>query len=99
MSRVQILSNPNRFEFFTSNEAVPTLRAMLQFEQTTPFYVNDKVGEEAAEEAFDLTNNPSRQEEREKVYGYGRSVSVGDVVLVDDDGYLCMSSGWQKLNN
>ena len=98
MSKVQILLNPNRFEFFTSSEAKkPTLRAMLQFEQTTPFYVNDMVGEEAAEEAFDLTNNPSREDERMRVYGRGQSVSVGDVVLVDDDVYLCMSCGWEKL--
>lgn len=54
-------------------------------------------GEAAAEEAFDLTNNPSRQDEREQVYGRGRSVSVGDVVEVEGEKFLCMSCGWEKL--
>lgn len=56
-------------------------------------------GEEAAEEVFDLTNNPSRQEERELLYGRGRSVSVGDVVMVDNDAYLCANVGWTRLEN
>ena len=51
-------------------------------------------GEDAAEEMFDLTNNPSRQEEREKLYGRGRSVSVGDVIEVDGNKWACLSFGW-----
>jgi hypothetical protein len=54
-------------------------------------------GEDAAEEAFDLTNNPSRQEEREQVYGCGRSVSSGDVIMVGDEKWACMSIGWEKV--
>lgn len=54
-------------------------------------------GEDAAEEAFDLTNNPSRQTEREEKYGTGPSVSVGDVVEVDGVNYACLSFGWQVL--
>lgn len=54
-------------------------------------------GEDAAEEAFDLTNNPSRQTEREQKYGCGPSVSVGDVVEVDGVDYACLSFGWQVL--
>lgn len=54
-------------------------------------------GEEAAEEAFDLTNNPSRQEEREIKYGRGPSLSVGDVVEVDGVNYVCLSMGWQVV--
>ena len=54
-------------------------------------------GEEAAEEAFDLTNNPSRQEEREIKYGRGPSLSVGDVVCVDGVNYACLSMGWQVV--
>lgn len=57
-----------------------------------PFY-----GEAAAEEAFDLTNNPSRQDEREEKYGRGKSVSVGDVVEVDGINYLCESCGWSII--
>ena len=55
-------------------------------------------GKDAAEEAFDLTNNPGRQDERENKYGRGRSVSVGDIVLVDEAAYLCLSSGWELLD-
>ena len=54
----------------------------------------DAEGEAAAEEVFDLTNNPSRQDEREQVYGRGRSVSVGDIVCVDGQDFLCASVGW-----
>lgn len=63
-----------------------------------------KTSEEAAEEAFDLTNNPSRQDERELVYGRGRSLSVGDIVEVEDrhdpekvTAWLCMSAGWKEV--
>lgn len=54
-------------------------------------------GEDAAHEAFDLTNNPSREDERAKVYGYGRSVSSGDIIEVDGVKYVCMSIGWEVL--
>jgi hypothetical protein len=57
----------------------------------------DGAGEDGADEAFDLTNNPSRQEEREEKYGRGRSLSVGDVVQVDDEKFVCLSFGWEKL--
>ena len=54
-------------------------------------------GEQGAEEAFDLTNNPSRQEEREARYGRYRSVSVGDIVEVDGVDFLCDNFGWSQL--
>lgn len=60
-------------------------------------YTTDKTGIDAAEEAFDLTNNPYRQEERERVYGRGRSVSIGDVVVTDDFTYVCAPHGWLKI--
>ena len=52
---------------------------------------------DAAEDAFDLTNNPSRQEEREEKYGRGRSLSVGDVVVVGEEQWLCASMGWVEV--
>lgn len=58
---------------------------------------SDLVGEDGADEAFDLTNNPSRQEEREEKYGRGRSLSVGDVVQVGDEKFACLSFGWEKI--
>jgi hypothetical protein len=54
--------------------------------------------QDAAEEVFDLTNNPSRQEEREQLYGRGRSVSVGDIIQVEDEFFLCASMGWKSLD-
>lgn len=54
-------------------------------------------GEAAAEEMFDLSNNPSRVSERAEKWGNYRSLSVGDVVFVDDESWLCCSFGWKKL--
>jgi hypothetical protein len=55
-----------------------------------------------AEELFDLSNNPMRDEQREKVWGKNRSLSVGDVVEVDFcDGEkwmaVCKRVGWAFL--
>lgn len=57
----------------------------------------DLKGEEAAEEMFDLSNNPCRDAERAEKWGRRRSLSVGDVVHVNDESWLCCSMGWQKL--
>ena len=54
-------------------------------------------GEAAAEYAFDLSNNPARQDERNKIYGRRRSISVGDVVIVDGVRYLCAPAGWKII--
>lgn len=47
-----------------------------------------------AEELFDLTNNPMRQGEREVRFGRGRSISVGDMVEMEGEFYLCRPNGW-----
>ena len=57
----------------------------------------DEEGAMAAEEMFDLTNNPNRQDERERRYGRLRSISTGDIVRVDGFDYLCLSFGWTLL--
>ena len=54
-------------------------------------------GERAADEMFDLSNNPSRQEERNEKWGRYPSLSVGDVVNVDGESYLCLPCGWERL--
>ena len=59
--------------------------------------VPDLEGEAVAEEVFDLTNNPGRQDEREELYGRHRSLSVGDIVNVDGTDWLCCSQGWWRL--
>lgn len=65
-------------------------------EESKLFEVNGD-SQDAAEEAFDLTNNPWRQEEREEKYGRGRSLSVGDIVVVGDEQWLCSSFGWEEI--
>jgi hypothetical protein len=70
-------------------------------EESHLFYVLG-ISKDAADEVFDLTNNPSRQPDRESVYGFGRSLSVGDIVEVYNpdfsiEQWLCCSFGWKEL--
>lgn len=53
--------------------------------------------EDCCEEMFDISNNPSRQVERAKMFGKYRSVSVGDVIVVDGVKWICDSVGWKKI--
>jgi hypothetical protein len=57
-------------------------------------FETDKTGTNAAEEAFDVSNNPYREEERDQIVGRQRSLSVGDLVLVDENLYFCDRAGW-----
>lgn len=75
-------------------------RAALRDGEYTASSIIDAEGEtpeDVAEEMFDLTNNPSRQDERERKYGRGRSVSIGDIVVAGGEFWLCVSMGWEKL--
>jgi len=54
-------------------------------------------GVAAADELFDLSNNPGRQDDREKEYGRGRSLSVGDIVEVNGEAWQCKSVGWERV--
>ena len=58
---------------------------------------SEKTGEAAAEDMFDLSNNPDREDERAERWGSYRSLSVGDAVSVDGQLYLCASVGWRKV--
>lgn len=57
-------------------------------------FQTDLTGEAAAEEAFDVTNNPDRFQEREPILGRQRSVSVGDLVHTGGRFYLVQPTGW-----
>lgn len=60
--------------------------------------ISDKFeGQQAADEIFDLTNNPSRQDERDQYFADCRSLSVGDVVIVDGIIILCCAFGWSVV--
>lgn len=54
-------------------------------------------GLQAADECFDLSNNPMREEDRLLLWGRRRSLSVGDVVHTEGDSFLCLPFGWQRL--
>jgi len=77
----------------------------LNWEPIGSFYT-ELEGEEAAEYAFDLSNNPRMEVERVLIQGKTRSLSVGDVVeimVVQDDGFqiwnrlMCMPEGWSEV--
>lgn len=94
---IRLLDPSKMIEFYVTQDPVAKAKE-LRYNYTTAITLfTDKKGEDAAEEIFDLTNNPSRQDEREQKYGRGRSVSVGDIVVVDGVEYLCASVGWTKL--
>jgi len=100
MTQVQILLAPSRIlgEFyFRSPDTVALIREFHHEYQVAGEFVTRYTGQDAAEEAFDLTNNPGREGEREEIYGRGRSVSVGDIVRVDGKEWVCMSQGWKLL--
>jgi hypothetical protein len=65
-------------------------------EESALFTVNGD-SKDAAYEVFDLTNNPGRQDDREQIYGRGRSLSTGDIVVVGEEQWLCMSFGWAEV--
>jgi hypothetical protein len=56
-----------------------------------------KTGVDAAEEAFDITNNPDRFEERNHIHGNLRPIYDSDVVDVDGAKYIRMGIGWEIL--
>ena len=77
----------------------------LNWEPVGSFYT-ELEGEEAAEYAFDLSNNPRMEVERMLIQGKTRSLSVGDVVEImveADDGFqvwtklMCMPEGWREV--
>jgi hypothetical protein len=100
MTQVQILLAPSRIlgEFyFRSPDTVSLIREFHHEYQMAGEFVTQYTGQAAANEAFDLTNNPGREEEREEIYGRLRSISVGDIVRVDGKEWVCMSTGWKLL--
>lgn len=60
-------------------------------------YETDLEGEAAAEELFDLTNNPDRDDERTEKCGTIRSLSVGDIVELNNERWVCQSIGWGRI--
>jgi hypothetical protein len=87
-------------EFYFRKNQEATARSLLKdgwYRVQGTMGVPGMDGEAVAEEVFDLTNNPSREEERQALYGNSRSVSVGDIVNVDGVDWLCCKQGWWRM--
>jgi hypothetical protein len=106
VTTIMLVDSSKLGEFYFSKDPVELARQFLKEGLYTTalstVFVNlkgpvYKTGEEAAEECFDLTNNPSRMAERAAKYGYNRSLSVGDIVETSTGRFLCMSTGWAKI--
>lgn len=65
--------------------------------ETGPSFEIDLIGEEAAEEIFDLSNNPGRYNEWQNKTLGAPALSVGDLVEVDSEIYLCENIGWSLV--
>ena len=98
MNKVRILAqdfnSKNKlqgYNFFTSDWSLPRKHVYT--------YITEEEGYGAAEEAFRIFNAPRELLAEWQQYiskGYsGPSLSVGDIVEVNDEEYLCCSQGWK----
>lgn len=88
--------------FYAADSELDVARAVNELrEEGTYRYIGmfetKLAGELAAEEMFDLSNNPSREQERAERWGSNRSLSVGDIVQVNDDCWVCGVVGWVRV--
>ncbi len=96
MSKVQVLFFPLECDWFTIRKIESVRENRSKYFDAGEFEVNAE-GDAAAEEIFDISNNPGRDQERFKIFGNKRSVSVGDIVVVDGVEFACMPCGWEKV--
>ena len=79
------------YHFFTSDWSLPRKHVYT--------YLTEAEGYDACEEAFHMFNAPLELLEEWQqciAKGYsGTSLSVGDIVEVNDEEYLCCSLGWK----
>lgn len=94
---IKLAPTEARRDIYSSDDMTSLVKEMFASYEICESFTVTEEGLDAAEEAFDVTNNPGRQAEREVVYGRGRSVCVGDVVEVDGIDYLCSSFGWDVI--
>lgn len=98
---IRLADDKSMHKFFGGNEHYQSVARQLIHEglyrSVGTIDLNGMNGKEAADEIYDLSNNPSRQDERGEKYGNHRSFSVGDIVIVDGTEYLCMPFGWSEL--
>lgn len=101
---VKMVNETRMGDFYFRGDQIGTARALVnagEYTRTHEFYVSvydESIDASAlAEEMFDLSNNPSRDNERAKRWGRVRSLSVGDIVSVNGVDYLCASMGWKAI--
>jgi hypothetical protein len=99
LAYVNLLNPAKMAEFYFAKDPVGLAKECLakDYYLAVGEFEVSQTGEAAAEEMFDMTNNPSRIDERLASYGSGRSISVGDIITVDGVNYLCASFGWEKI--
>lgn len=88
--------------FYAANGSLDVARAVSELREAGAYryigvFETELAGELAAEEMFDLSNNPGREQERAERWGDWRSLSVGDIVQVNDDCWVCGVIGWQRV--
>ena len=96
---VLLLNSEKMRDFYFTKDVAKTASQMIahgEYQLLNTMVISQE-GKKAAEEMFDLSNNPGREDEREIHYGRHRSVSVGDIVVVDGVNYVCARFGWEKL--
>ena len=94
-------SNPC-LSFYAADGALDIARAVNELREQGAYrwigtFETDKDAEYAAEDMFDLSNNPGRDGERSFRWGSNRRLSVGDIVQVNDDCYVCGVVGWVRV--
>jgi hypothetical protein len=100
VATIKLVNEQFMGEFYFRKNQEATARSLLKdgwYRVQGTMGVPGMDGEAVAEEVFDLTNNPSREEERQALYGNSRSVSVGDIVNVDGADWLCCKQGWWRM--
>lgn len=103
MVKVHLCPQNLRREIFITENLPSFVKDNFLKYAETHFFTVPQAGEEAAEEVFDLSQNPSRDEERLSVYRNHRPVCVGDVVecLHRDRSrqfFLCDPIGWTQID-
>lgn len=95
--KVKVLQYPARISRDVSFMNAQEVKDILgDYELNAIFYMEGD-DEELCEMAFDLSNNPAREAQRSWFFGNQRSVSVGDVVQINDRFYLCDRIGWTLM--
>ena len=100
--KVYLIENAAYRSFYAADGDLDVARAVPEMREAGAYryigvFETELAGELAAEEMFDLSNNPGREQERSERWGDWRSLSVGDIVQVNDDSWVCGVVGWVRV--